>query len=649
MKKKNKKIQAPAAAFGLDKLGDIGGMVNLVGSGLQAAGSETSGAAIAGSAISGLGSGASLGMTLGGAPGAAVGGVLGLGAGLITSIRKKNAIKRAQRRAETLRTTERGENLAAELEGEYYDNNPLANTFADGGVMSTNLAYVDNNEIIRDLNGNIDQVPNTKPGTDNHLIDATSLESVLSDKLKRPGTNKTFAQEGEKLTKMTKPSKNKDRFAENTNRLNKKNANRKYNQLLAEQEALKNAKGIKPKSKGIPAYEDGKEGKAPTFSDVISTAIGKGLSGVGNFVTEGLNQIIFDNNPFWQGASALRNAMSEYDKKHPVTINPNKRMMHTGAVSPIWYTEREKQEPQNYIDGITGETILVNQPTTPTVAQPVSTPMSNNVSKTVASPAKTVKSSTVATPKFITPAEINVTDEDFALDGVKLPYSTPLAAPSIKPAAPVIDLTPPKPVQPKETSTPDIDWLSLAPTMYNLVQGIRGPETEELVTNPYSGSIRRTMARRRMNIDPMLEANRQTRAFNRYNMAKLNPSTGANLAYNIQNAIGERAANANAYATKQNADNAYLGEYANTLNNLGQQYVQSKTLYNDNNARNRAAARSFTGSALSQLSNWSQMNTKMGNERSRDAAILPFLAQFLNQGYTQDMVNNLYNTYYNGK
>ena len=95
------------------------------------------------------------------------------------------------------------------------------------------------------------------------------------------------------------------------------------------------------------------------------------------------------------------------------------------------------------------------------------------------------------------------------------------------------------------------------------------------------------------------------------------------------------------YDTKQNADNAYLGEYANTLNNLGQQFVQSENMYNDLNARNRAAARNFGATATSQLGKWSQVNRQMQNQYNRDQMTLPFLADFLSQGFTKEQVDNL--------
>ena len=193
--------------------------------------------------------------------------------------------------------------------------------------------------------------------------------------------------------------------------------------------------------------------------------------------------------------------------------------------------------------------------------------------------------------------------------------------------------------KPKNGYSPD--WLSLAPTVYNALQSLRGPEEEPLVLNPYAGAVRSTMARRRMNIEPARLANSRSRAISNYNLANINANTGANLAARTQAAVDEYASNANMYATKQNADNAYLGEYANTLNNLGQQFVQSENMYNDLNARNRAAARNFGATATSQLGKWSQVNRLMQNQYNRDQMTLPFLADFLSQGFTKEQVDNL--------
>ena len=456
MKKKINKKNVPAYAFGMDQLPNYLGGANVLGSAISGLSGEGSTGDAIGSTLGSAASLAGTGFSIGGPIGAAAGGVLGAAFGWIGSRRRKKQMEQMRRRKETMNKTQLGMNAAANQTAEYWDDNVLAYTYENGGILP-DLAYVDNNEVIRGDDGTIMQVPNNRPGTDNHLIDASNLESVLSDKIKRPGTNKTFAQEGKKLTRMTKPSKGKDIFADNTNMLNKRNANFAYDNLLSEQEEVKAKKGIKPKKKGIPAYEKGYSLRRPNYSP---------------------------------------------------------------------------------------------------------------------------------------------------------------------------------------------DWLSLAPTVYNALQSLRNPEYEQTVLNPYTGAITNTMARRRMNIEPARLANSRSRAISNYNLANINANTGSNLAARTQAAVDEYAANANIYATKQNADNAYLGEYANTLNNLGQQFVQSRTLANDLNAKNRAAARSFGTAAVSQLGQWSQVNRQMKNQAARDNMIYPYLANFLAYGNPTELIQQMNRQYY---
>ena len=271
MKKKcNKNKKAPSYAFGIEQIAagipNVGNAFDAVGNVIATATPDTSKAAVAGETFKSLGKGASIGAELGsalGPMGKVIGGAIGAVGGTIKGVftGRKQRLEALAKQRKTAQTNETNLALAnqAAMEQDYWNDNNLAYTFENGGILP-NLAWVDNNEVIRDDAGNLIKVPNTKPGTDNHLIDSTHLDSVLSDKLKRPGTNKTFAQEGEKLMKQFKTSKGKDRFAKASDELNKIHANQKYNQLLEEQAAVKATKNIKPKVKGVaPAYEIGKE------------------------------------------------------------------------------------------------------------------------------------------------------------------------------------------------------------------------------------------------------------------------------------------------------------------------------------------------------------------------------------------------------
>lgn len=614
MKKKINKKNVPAYAFGMDQLPNYLGGANVLGSAISGLSGEGSTGDAIGSTLGSAASLAGTGFSIGGPIGAAAGGVLGAAFGWIGSRRRKKQMEQMRRRKETMNKTQLGMNAAANQTAEYWDDNVLAYTYENGGILP-DLAYIDNNEVIRGDDGTIMQVPNNRPGTDNHLIDASNLESVLSDKIKRPGTNKTFAQEGKKLTRMTKPSKGKDIFADNTNMLNKRNANFAYDNLLSEQEEVKAKKGIKPKKKGIPAYEKGYSLRRP------------------NIYTEALDE-----------------ALHYVPVETPKNAKTRTKDKLSKPIDPVQLLENRKEYWRNndlyYADQLPDVEVTAKAPTTPAVNTTKSVP-----SKSTTKTPSTSSTKTVPNYNFV---DAPMLDIEEPVIGFNDAYTQSLEAPK-KPVAAKPDLSPISNTVGNKKSTKDKagvidyspDWLSLAPTVYNALQSLRNPEYEQTVLNPYTGAITNTMARRRMNIEPARLANSRSRAISNYNLANINANTGSNLAARTQAAVDEYAANANMYATKQNADNAYLGEYANTLNNLGQQFVQSRTLANDLNAKNRAAARSFGTAAVSQLGQWSQVNRQMKNQAARDNMVYPYLANFLAYGNPTELIQQMNRQYYN--
>lgn len=679
MKKKINKKKVPAYAFGIDQGLEI---ASISGAGLQGFTEEGSGADIAGSTLRGAAKGASIGMAAG-PIGAVIGGAAGGIGNLVSGILRKNAINKQKRIKANAKEIAMGKGNAATLEQKYWDDNSLAYTFENGGILP-DLAYVDNNEVIRDDFGNIEQVPNSKPGTDNHLIDASNLESVLSDKIKRPGTNKTFAQEGKKLVNMTKGSKGKDRFARNADKLNQMNANAMYEQLLTEQEAVKAKKGVKPKVKGIPAYEDGKSrqiltripGKIGYFKfdpssgeyfdvngkyagSVNVNEIDSVINATAKETMAGLNlpklstpsitdtnkskayktsiptKNIYDPNNYiaqWKPEYSEALKAATVPNKE-IKLNPNKRLIQTYGSAPAFY---DVLPESNEVDAITGETIPVgtNEPVRdiPKASLPGTAPITKKkTAKGVTTPSKQSKS--VAAPSQAPLLDIADFNPALAPDPI---YAPLLSIEDFNPT-----LTPDEIKTPSKSSFNFGSLSDLSPILYNWVQSRRKPEVEDPVINPYTGAINRAMASRRVNIEPALAANRRSRAIARNNIARLNPNTGMNLAYGNQLATGEYAQNASVYANRDNANNQYLGEYANMMNNLGQQYVQNPVLTNDLNARNRAAARNFGATAAGQLGQWSQTKEKMRNQARRDRQILPYLQNFLRYGTVNSLVDSL--------
>ena len=669
-KNKNRKIKVNAYYNGMDTINNIVGATSVVGSALSGISDEGSAANTAGNVLSSAGSLAAAGSAFG-PIGTGVGAALGAVVGGISAARRRKQLIDKRIRDNYIKSTEVGMNQSAADAEEYWNNNNVAYSFENGGILP-DLAYVDNNEILRDDNGNITKVPNNIPGTDNHLIDSSSLDSVLSDNIKRPGTKNTFAKEGEKLVKMMKPSKGKDKFAENTNRLNKLNTNKAYEALLAEQEQVKAKKGIKPKTKSlIPAYLDGTERSGIAewlINEFNSNQTGTARSdakkqAAKNILNSGWLKKIYD---YFSNSSATTNYSSKDKAKEELDINTilsqaadyhnalalqkNNKESNRNNVDGMTYESKSTNTPSNYrvdkslfrstIDDVNPEVNYSMQSVTntnsssPKAAAYVSTTTTKPVTSTKTTPADTKLNSETTT---------NVTKpfNPFSKKLEAKPLSTKPNYPTTLPKVDTGSISKKNAQSKDNNNSYPIDWASLAPTIYNTLQGLKNPEIDPLVTNPYNNQIINSMAKRRMNIDPILSANARSRAISNYNLANLNANTGANLAARTQAAVNEYAANEALYGTKQNTDNAYIADYANALNDLGQKYVSSKFANLESNAKNRAATRAFTSKAASQLGEWSQINSKMRNEYNRDMMMWPLLEDFLSQGYTTDKLAQL--------
>lgn len=183
---------------------------------------------------------------------------------------------------------------------------------------------------------------------------------------------------------------------------------------------------------------------------------------------------------------------------------------------------------------------------------------------------------------------------------------------------------------------------SLAPIMSNLFTG--RSETVDAVYNPYATSITNTMRRRRYDISPAIEDLNRNRATSNYNASQINTNTGANLAYRLQSAVNTDRAIASLRSQESNANNQYLGDYANTMNSLGQQWVNATNMANEANAQNRATTRNIRRAGLSQLSQWAQNRELMRNQKARDMEMWPLYQRFLQAGFTEDDLKALMNS-----
>lgn len=609
--KSKKKTKVPAYAFGT-QFKEIGGnmlenapdILNTLTTPFQKSNATTGGQAAAQS-VSDIASGAATGFQVAGPIGAAVGAGIGLigrsgeearmtsftdydegslGSGLIGAFgNRKLRRKRAaiKKNAYSNRAAVQGTNY---LQSEAYEDMIGMNTdtMANGG-MSSSLAYVDDGELIQTPDGSISKVPENNKPTDSNLVSLPEGSRVLSDKLKVPGRKETFAQLGEKMM-AKKKSKYNDRFAENAAKLNEMNNNMIHDQLFAMQESVKQSKGIKPKTKQIQAAALGDEIKP----------------GLGDRIVD----VIYNPNRKW-GASVQWGTGNNQWYHVPTASN-------TATASTSTPTRRRKATFTSTNTGLIDE----GKPELPFTWYGTVNPLKPKHPELLTA----TNSEMVGLGDALTSQADKVTT---------LPKSNAYSKP--------------------EPDNNKFNWgsalsgiASLTPIMSNLFTG--RPETVDTVYNPYATSISNTMRRRRYDISPAIEDLNRNRATSNYNASQINTNTGANLAYRLQSAVNTDRAIASLRSQESNVNNQYLGDYANTMNSLGQQWVNATNIANEANAQNRATARNIRRAGLSQLSQWAQNRELMRNQRARDMEMWPLYQRFLQAGFTEDDLRAMMNS-----
>lgn len=563
----------------------------------------------------GAGSGAQLGMTIGGPVGGLVGGIAGAAVGLIgkkgkaaemtsftdfdegtlgTGLRGAFRNKKLRRRRAAIRLNafQNREAVAGteRLANEFNEDNTEFDTdvFEYGGKVPSSLAYVDDGELIQTPDGSVSKVPEQGQPTDSNLVNLPEGSRILSNTLKVPGTNKTFAELGDKV--MTrKKSKGKDIYAQNANMLNEMNNKLMHDKLFAMQESIKAKKGIKNKTKELESFARG-----------------------GDNTPAGYNAAGFMIDPRFAGEISMG------------VSAPTPRVRDTwgikGDITAPW---------DNY-----GRVSEVNAGTLPevTITAPKRTKFSS--SQTISKKATPRVAKSVVAPEIM--SDLNTIDEI-----VPEVSATPqdIRTRSIMPTIG----TNPTTVNTPEVNSPNwvdaiSDFATLAPIMSNLFTG--NPESVQANYNPYASAIANTMGRRRYNINPLLRDIEQNRDVANYSASQQMTNTGHNMAFRLQNAIQANKAKAAARATESNVNNQYKGEYANAMNDLGKQWVNATNLASDLNAQNRASARNIRRAGLSQLSQFAQNKSLMRNQSKRDKAMLELYKPFLQAGFTSDAIKN---------
>ena len=617
--------------------------------------------------ISGTAKGAAAGFAVGGPVGAIVGGVAGLASGITgkkgsvsvsknpyddtvdikygTGIRGGARNRRKLRRqAEQAQSNARSNQASLQMgsinEQEFYDDydNDIQ-TMAQGG-MTSSLAYVDDGELLNTPQGVIAEVPEEGKPTDSNLVDLPEGTRILSDKRKVPGSKETFAQMGKRLMSKKKTTRT-DKYAENAAMLNEMNDQAIYNKLFAIQEGTKVSRKTK---NGIQAAAGGdvitaaNKGRYTKIADRLyrpwnywedtydSTRYTPSKYNAVNTPTAVSNNLNLNNEiqsrvPDEQIATPRRNTPNFFTNASSLAAKTlaSDALVNSGEWRggvPYWLLSATGSPRSTSAEqAITNVSTLPATVTTGTRKTTGITRMPSSKKNTLVEPVNN---------------ELDLSGETISRVGDEVaPYIATTRTTNIT------DNSSSNPTDNKNWSHSINDILTdisaLAPTISNMYAR---PEQFNATYNPYESQIRSTMANRKFDISPAKRAIRENRSISNYNAANYNPSTGANLAYRLQSQIAADKAIADLYSTASNVNNQYAGEYANTLNSLGQQRVNATNMAVDMNARSRAAARNIQRTALTQLSQYAQNKQLMKNQKSRDMAMLDMYGPFLEAGYS---------------
>lgn len=630
---KNKKLKrVPRYAFGADAISNWGNMsgvdrANTVTQGIGAVGSmignATSGKKpTAAGVISGIGSGAAAGASIGGPWGAVIGGAIGgitSGMGSGGSVNEqtgeyqdpsgiaglfghsKSYIRnKAGRIKNGIQARQMSEQVAAEY---YQDNGYNELSLSKGGIVPSTMAYLDDGEMLRTPDGTIGSIPEEGKPTDSNLLNVPVGTQVLSDKLKVPGTNKTFAEMGKKLMKKSNKKSN-NIYAENSQMLNERNNQMAYQALLDQQEALKSKK---TNNKNIAAYAGG-------TGDIKPYGYNRNMSDFKYWDP--------DKNSYTQDYLNYVNSITDQDVKDIYSgkygdmstyLGKNKGVIPTVEQARSLMTDRKYGDwhkiGQAYVDSRSNQSKGPKPIPSSEVASRLGIPYNINV------PIGNVDASNARSSKYF----------KYIGNPGKLPVGNSYTIDRKNPNQPI-----------------DNNWMDLVDN----IAALAGP-----IGNIFSGSPERVdtytydpvYGPTDYNIDPILREATLSDRIARYNMANINPNTGANMAFGLQSAVNRNKAIANAYATKNNAENQMAFNNAQIANQWGQQYANARHLASVEQAQNDAATRNIRRKGFGDLSTRIQQINKDKRLTKRDSAVLEAMLPYLEYGMTSDQLTKLYN------
>lgn len=550
--------------------------------------------------------------------------------GIIGLFTNKNKLRRRGANiSNSYYSSQIGQKYAAEQADEQESNDFTLAAYGNPGIH-TSLAYLDDGELVRTPDGEISQIPEEGKPTDSNLVAVPEGTQVLSDKLKVPGTKYTFAQMGKKLMKDDEPTPG-DRYSENSAKLNKMNNQAKYSELIELQTMLQNRKKLQMPQEDIPHYANGVTDTSggsyenwgkymlPAIKEYIAnanaaqldrfvrswndyqteharlqnkygTTVTRNAEDVGAlqklFNDTGLNKVIWDNNAVFKGAA---NAITGDTSKNNGVDNTwggwTNYIRNLGISQKALDALQESLAARNITGSLgVGDHVML-------ALNNASTPSAKAVQGDVPTPENTVNAAAPKTPvQAIDPEQFTIKrrpDVITALTNAATMAGAVGAYQSI-----------PKP----NRYTPPIWTPKYGPTDYNI-----NPQLAEVAL---SDNIAK------------------------YNMAQLNPNTGANMAFGLQSAINRDKQTAALYADKFNKENEMKWKNAGIYNQWAPDIANRFERAADINARRQDNYITQRSKALANIFTTAQGINKDRVQNNKDWLYFMSVLPTMNEAFT---------------
>lgn len=739
---KTKKLKrVPQYAFGADAISNWGNMsgvdkANVVTQGVGAVGSmignATSGKKpTAAGVIGGIGSGAAMGASIGGPWGAVIGGAIG---GITSSIGSGGSVNEQtgeyelpsgiaglfghsksyiRNKAGRIKNGIQARQMSEQVAADYYQENGYNElSLSKGGVVPSTMAYLDDGEMLRTPDGTIGSIPEEGKPTDSNLLNVPVGTQVLSDKLKVPGTNKTFAEMGKKLMKKSNKKAN-NIYAENSQMLNERNNQMTYQNLLEQQESIKNKKTNKKQS--IPTYEEGTSGVSGRKKVKLKYIYDPMLGGFGYIDpnTGGFVEMNDVHNDLLPDSMWIQNYNDSEEIEQPIVLKQDTATKSTHNVGKRDFLKLPNKNIKKNTPTIfnyrafevagkkyqIGDTFEYKGKQYKVTGNNEAVPVSKNATDLNANDPYFIGNMytngnwgdlTVGerlssiNPEFNTPALGVIgtnTSDSYSIPTITqdtaIPQTAVRSTPSTKRSTVQTSVQQPVqeqvtgPIQPFSNDRPSLTELTSKPSkvLPKLNIGrpfVYNPSPDDAVSNGLDmSSLYSTVAtlaplfdRERAekvdaytynpvygptnyNIDPILREATLSDRIARYNMANINPNTGANMAFGLQSAVNRNKTIANAYSTKNNAENQMAFNNAQIANQWGQQYADARHIAATEYAQNKANARNINRrNFASALNNWGA-SLRDKKQTSMDMAALEMLQPMLNYGTEDNVLNRV--------